>query len=273
MEIKNLANTNIETIVECLAKSFQNYFVKMPTEVDFWVRRFNTARVDYKLSFGIFDDGILVAFIIHGIDIHNDEITAFNTGTGVLKAYRGQKLIDRIYNFAIPILKENGIKKCILEVIEQNHVAIRLYERIGFKKDRFLRCFKGESIVSENRVLVEEIDIAQLKDSIEKYQKYYSWDNALNTILKGGKIFKSFIVNSIEKSEIGYFIINTNNNTLIQIESYDDQNWTQMIGATKNIISPLRINNIDSNRVECVNALLHAALQNHINQFDMILRI
>jgi len=273
MEIRNLANTDIATIVECMTESFQNYFVKIPFEVDFWAKRYDAARVDYALSFGAFDHDKLVAFIIQGVDFHNDEKTAFNTGTGVIEEYRGQKLVDQLYDYAFPVLKENGITKCLLEVIEQNHRAVRVYERIGFEKDRFLRCFSGEQKEISNNFQVQEIDIAGLKKVMSPYQKYYSWDNSLDAILKKGEMFKSFTVSNQEGTNLGYFTISTANNALIQIESLENQNWPAIIGATKNIISSVRINNVDDSRVELIDALNNAGLKNHINQFEMKLHI
>lgn len=270
MEVKSLVNTDIEIIIECMTECFQNYFVKIPSDVDFWVKRYEAARVDYQLSFGAFDGDQLVAFIIQGIDDHNEEKTAFNTGTGVRKAYRGQKLVDQIYRDAIPILRENGIIKCMLEVIDQNHRAIRVYERIGFQKERFLRCFNGEIIDLENTTSVQEIDILKLEDAIRSYQSYYAWDSSLSTILKGGKMFKAYQIKDSAESDLGYFIVNNVNNTLIQIEAYHPQNWLQVLTATKKVIPSIRINNIDDRRRDCLKAFEKAGIQNHINQFEMI---
>ncbi len=273
MQIKNLANTDIATIVDSMANSFQNYFVKIPFDVDFWAKRYKAARVDYELSFGAFDGDKLVAFIIQGVDLHNGEKTAFNTGTGVIEEYRGQKLVDQLYDFAFPALKNNGITKCLLEVIVQNHRAVRVYERIGFEKDRFLRCFSGELEETNIELQVRETDIEALKSTMDQYQKYYSWDNSLDAIQKGGAMFKSFKVSDKEGIDLGYFTISTANNSLIQVETYQNINWPLMIAATKNTISPLRINNVDDNRVKLINALNNAGLQNHINQFEMKLSI
>lgn len=273
MEIKHLGNTDIETIVECMTESFQNYFVKIPSDVDFWVKRYNAARVDYNLSFGAFDGEKLVAFIIQGIDNHNGEKTAFNTGTGVLEAYRGQKLVDQIYSYALPILRENGITKCMLEVIDKNDIAVRVYERIGFKKDRFLRCFKGEIKDIESETTVDEIDISTLKDSIVQYQSFYAWDSTLDSIIKGRDMFKSYLIKDSSESELGYFVINKFNNSLIQIEAYQPQDWGRVISATKKIIPSIRINNVDDLREDCINALNVAGLENHVNQFEMFFHI
>lgn len=273
MTIKNLADTDITEIVECMTKSFENYFVKLPSEVDFWAKRYEVARVDYGLSYGVFDNEKLVAFIIHGIDFHNGKKTAFNTGTGVLEEYRGKKLVDHIYDFSIPKLKANGITKCLLEVIDENHRAIRVYERIGFQKGRFLRCFKGHLTANTNDVSIREMKIEDLKASIEKYQQYYSWDNMLTTVLSAKKSFKSYIVLDRTGSESGYFIINPSTNSLVQIEAFDNEDWAVVLGGTQKVISSIRINNVDYNRSYCTSAFINAGLENHVNQFEMELQI
>ncbi|MEM9547997.1 MAG: GNAT family N-acetyltransferase [Bacteroidota bacterium] len=269
MEIKALNNTTLQVIVECLSESFKNYFVKMPSDVSFWEKRFKAARVDYNLSFGVFDQEKLVAFIIHGIDRHNGQMTAFNTGTGVLESHRGLKLVDKIYDYALPVLKRNNIQKCMLEVIEENHVAVRVYERIGFKKDRFLRCFKGQISNTESTYNILEIDIDSIKDKIETFQKFYSWDHTFETIQKGGTLFKSYLVKSKNGNDLGYFVTNTSNNALVQIEEFGNGTWIEIISATRQIIPQIRINNIDSHRVDLIKAFLDVGLENHINQFEM----
>jgi len=84
IEIRDLANTKLSTIVDCLLIAFDGYFVKMPSDVHYWANRYKGARVDFSLSFGAFEGDKLVAFIINGIDDDKGMRTAFNTGTGVI---------------------------------------------------------------------------------------------------------------------------------------------------------------------------------------------
>ena len=273
IQIASLGKTNISQIVECLTASFKNYFVKMPSEVDFWRKRFNAARVDYDLSIGCFDDGKLIAFIIHGIDIHNGEKTAFNTGTGVMEDYRGQKLVDKMYDFVFPNLRKNGITKCMLEVIDENERAIRVYERIGFKKDRFLRCYKGEAKKVMVDTNVEEIDISDIKSRINHYQKFYSWDNALNAILTGGKMFSTYMIKNLDSEDLGYMVINNTNDALIQLEAFDDKHWMDVLGSVHKVIPNIRINNVDDDRKLAIKIFNNSKLENHINQYEMLLKL
>lgn len=271
MEIRNLSQTKIETIVECLVESFKNYFVKMPSNVDFWRNRFHAARVDYTLSFGVFDQDKLVAFIIHGIDMHNHQKTAFNTGTGVIEAYRGQKLVDQMYSFAFPILKENDIEKCMLEVIDKNDRAISVYERIGFKKDRFLICFNGKLKDVKSSATIEKVNILKHENLIMPYQAFYSWDHSIDAIRNSPNFFTSYLVKTKLEDLIGYFIVNRQNKALIQMEAFDQDKWMDMIGSIQSIVPTFKMNNIDSGREYLIDSMKQAGMENYINQFEMSL--
>ncbi len=142
MQVKSLKNINYPILMDCFNKAFHNYFVKLPTDTNFWKERWQQAKVDLSLSYGMFDKDRLIGFIINAIDQRNGELTAYNAGTGVLPQYRGEKIVKSIYDFALPNLKQNGITKCTLEVIKENEIAIKSYRSIGFVISKNYKSFK-----------------------------------------------------------------------------------------------------------------------------------
>ena len=124
MIVKKLEGIEFDRIADCFLKSFANYYVKVPTDKNYYKNRWEMAKVDYALSYGMFDGEKLIGFIINAIDNRNGKRIAFNTGTGVLPEYRGRGIVKSIYDFAIPDLKNSGITKCLLEVIIENIKAI-----------------------------------------------------------------------------------------------------------------------------------------------------
>ena len=107
MIITHLGHTDFNVIMECFLSSFEGYFVKMPTDYNYYKQRWKAAGVNFELSYGMFDDDKLVGFIIHAIDERGGALTAFNTGTGVIPDYRGKRIVKSIYNYAIPELLKN----------------------------------------------------------------------------------------------------------------------------------------------------------------------
>ena len=274
MQIKNLKNTSLEQIVECLLVAFDGYFVKMPSDLNYWRKRFQAARVDYSLSFGVFDEDKLVAFIMQGIDQHKGNKAAFNTGTGVVPDYRGKKLVDSIYEYTIPILKENGIKKCMLEVIQENELAIRVYKRIGFDIIRSLRCYKGELELANinTNVQIEEVDFSAVSHLKMNKDLAYSWDHVDEAVIAAGNMYKTYLVNDQDKVLLGYFIINPDNGYLVQIEITNGA-YTDILKGITQLCKTIKINNIDPKRETLIHALESTGLENHIRQYEMEVKI
>lgn len=263
MEIRNLKNTSLSEIVACLIKSFDGYFVSLPSEVDFWRKKFHGARVNFELSFGVFDTEKLVAFIINGVYLDNGLKTAFNSGTGVLPEYRGQRLVDKMYDFAFPKLKENGIQKYKLEVIDINERAIKVYERIGFEKKRRLKSYKGNLPKSMGNIILKEIDFSEIKC---KSEYPYSWDQCNEAVI----LSDSYKVYKIENSEeeIGHLICSLETGNIAQVEVYKHQ-WIGLFNALSKVTKTIKINNVDSRRVDLIQYLEELGIENSIDQFEM----
>ena len=268
-KIKNLKDTELTTIVDCLVKAFANYFVPMPDSVDYWRNRFQAARVDFELSYGVFDKDQLVAFIINGIDGEEEALTAFNTGTGVLPAYRGQQLVDQLYEKAIPIFKDHKITKCALEVIQANDRAIRVYERIGFTKQRSLQCFKGTIAMELEEVKIMSIDFSFM--AAPTNSSHYSWDNSNEAVLSAGKQYTTYAVLKKNKESIGYFTINESG-YVPQLESRA-ADFPYLMSGIQQVAPTIKINNVDARRTDFIANLLAAGLENTVDQFEMEMAI
>jgi GNAT superfamily N-acetyltransferase len=270
MEYTTLEDVKIETIVECLSKSFANYYVEMPSDTEFWKERFKNGRVDHAFSWGAFNDNKLVGFVINGIDTDKGILTAYNSGTGVLPEFRGHQIVDRLYQFGLDALKKRGVKRCTLEVIDKNKKAIRVYERIGFHTNHKLFCFKGQ-LQKSNKERIHEVKI----EDIVQYEAYhhYSWDNTYETISKAGKSYMVYNVFTKNENEpVGYFIINPSNGYIAQLESKNN-NWKSIFDGISQIHQEVRINNVKENRTHLRSYISDLNFDNTINQIEMEMKI
>lgn len=272
MEIKSLKHAALAEIVDCLVASFADYFVQMPADVAYWESRFAGARVDYSLSYGMFDKGKLLGFIMQGIDRRQGERVAFNTGTGVLPAYRGQQVVDRLYAFALPELKAAGVNKCALEVIQKNEKAIRVYERIGFKRTREYKCFRGELNPPVEDVFLHETAFEEIEKINSPYHPLYSWDNCNGAIRALKDVYKSYILTDKADTPLGFFVIHPLSGYLAQFEVNKPEeidNWKKLFAGIAAISKTVKINNIDSRRKEVISILPELGLENHVDQYEM----
>lgn len=269
MEIRALQATSLPKIVTCLVQAFSNYYIKMPTEVSYWKQRFKNARVDFSLSFGMFDKEKLVAFIINGVDKQYGQLTAFNTGTGVLEAYRGQALVDQLYNHAFPHFLQSNIHTCTLEVIQKNKRAIRVYKRIGFQVTKSLQCLEGNLLVDVKDISIKKIDFQEfIKKNYASTASNYSWDNNNQSIIESEKLYQTYIVKNKQKQNIGYFVLNQHSGYVAQLETFIND-FRPILGAVNQLVDYIRINNVDSSRKEFLVQLQKAGLRPTIAQFEM----
>lgn len=85
----------------------------------------------------------MAGFILTGLGEWKGKPTAYNAGTGVKPAFRGQKLTQRLYAFMLPKLRESSIEQCLLEVIQDNKPALASYRRVGMHITRPLLCYRA----------------------------------------------------------------------------------------------------------------------------------
>lgn len=266
MEIKDLSTTPFEKVIACFLSAFEGYFVKLPEDPDYWRERFATARVNWELSFGMFDKDQLVGYIINGIDDHNRKPTAYNTGTGVLPGYRGKAIVDKLYRHAIPLLKEQGVEKCLLEVICENERAIKVYERTGFKITRKVQSFSGHIPGEFSKNGFQKCHFQEVINSGLYKSEHYSWDNTAEAVAQMGNRVQTWCPGA-QKPPEDYLVMDPEGN-VIQLES-KTRSYTQLLQAAGAVSKDLKLKNVDSERTGLIEALEKMHFSNTVNQYEM----
>lgn len=193
MEIRSLVNTDFETIYKAFEQAFSDYEVHIN---DKELRAMMERRgFDGSLSFAAFEGDEIVAFTLNGVGHFNHLKTAYDTGTGTIKEYRGKGLATQIFEYSLPFLKQAGTQQYLLEVLQQNHKAISVYQNIGFEISREFYYFvtKNEEIQSQKRNLegymVQAIEVEDLKGVEEFWDFEPSWQNNFESIFRARSTF------------------------------------------------------------------------------------
>lgn len=267
--IRKLDTTEFDTICDCFLKSFENYYVKVPTDKNYYKNRWKLAKVDFNLSYGMFKNEKLVGFVLNGIDKRNGQKTAFNTGTGVLPEYRGNRIVKSIYDFAIPDLKANGIKKCSLEVIVENTKAIKSYQSIGFAICKTFNCFSGEiKLFSDKKIKITKVDYKAFDWEKLPNQDLYSWDFNFEVIKNGDYNYYQIKIDNLLES---FFVINPKNKYLAQFEvlKESDGSWKRLFQGIKEVSDSVKIINVDTRLNKKIDLINSIGLSNTVNQYEM----
>ncbi len=272
MTVRNLSPSDFDVLLQCFLLAFENYFVEMPTDRNYYKQKWAAAKVDYTLSYGMFQNQKMVGFIIHAVDTRNGIRTAHNIGTGVLPEFRNQKVVRAIYNFALPDLRKNGVLESTLEVITKNQRAIKAYQNIGFRIAKTYRCFKGALKHGNTALRLEEIKYADINWSEIPNQHTYAWEYQKESLANGNyKYYKVFFENHFES----FFAINPDNGKIAQFEILANlpDAFKRLFTAISTISKKVIVNNVDENLTEKIDFLNQLGLEHYVNQYQMKLVI
>jgi len=142
MELRFLNDGDRPAIHQTFRAAFADYAVPADFDAPLLERLMTRRGTDLSASVGAFEDGKMVAVMATAVRDFEGVPSAYDTFTGVLPDWRGQRLASRMFDTARELLAGRGIRRFVLEVIETNEGAIKAYERAGFATRRRLKCFE-----------------------------------------------------------------------------------------------------------------------------------
>ncbi|MEQ8712959.1 MAG: GNAT family N-acetyltransferase [Cyclobacteriaceae bacterium] len=283
IHIRLLALADLSQLYYTFLEAFSDYSIDMSLGQKAFERRMlNKLSIEWPLSVGAFSGDKMVGFIVHTSNNYQNERHAYNGGTGVIPEYRGLNLTEHMYGRAIRQMQEQGIQKCVLEVIDTNSNATKAYQKVGFQKKRILRCYKlVRSIVAATnhteRYSVETLDTRGLEalpnltipsfmdtwaqltrnSAHEKMLRIYDQDDTLKGYAifqpDNGRIARLWVRDKDRRNGIGRSLLST------------------IAGKCPN--KSLTVINVDENDQAAHQFLIACGFENQINQWEMILEI
>jgi len=254
MEVfKSLKGISFDLIFEAFDNAFTDYEIQFKKEE---VRAMLHRRGFVpELSFAAFNQDEIISFTLNGIGLFNGVKTAYDTGTGTIKEFRGRGLASKIFTHSIPILKEAGVSSYVLEVLQHNTSAVSVYKKLGFQVSREFNYFSEPKDVFQFRVkeLPSDYSIHQIDETYFKFVSDFwdftpSWQNSLEAIMRKSDDFKKIGVFK-EQQLIGYCIFEPISGDISQLAV--DKNFRRKGIATNLIQEVLKFTT--SNSVKMIN--------------------
>lgn len=279
IKIKTLSNTSNKEILNCFNLSFSDYSIPFKLNLDQLETKITTENVNKEISIGAFRKHKLISFVLHGDRKIGEIRKAYNAGTGVIPAERGNALTKRMYDYILPKIQREGFDEVVLEVISNNKPAIKSYEKIGFKPARHLSCYHGEPFIKNiNKELkIRQIERANFEELCQIGEIEPTWQNSKETIINLGNDALCFLA-YLGKILCGYAVVNSSNNRILQIavkrEMRNNLIGSSMLYHIKNTISKsISIINVDSNYNSILKFLESRNLSKSLTQEEMKLKI
>lgn len=211
IEIRSLSGLSHQELFAAFQEAFIDYEFKWTWEQ--FEKMIYRRGFSGELSFGAFDNDKLVSFTLNCIGDFNGTKSAYDTGSGTIKEYRGRGLATNIFKTSLPFLKQAGVKHYLLDVLQTNTKAISVYSNLGFKTTRELNYFFNEAkeIPAENKIPAIAIEIREIgldyKSEIQQFQDCApAWQNSFESVERMPSYFK--IIGAFYQNKIvGYGII------------------------------------------------------------------
>lgn len=274
MTFKTLESIALTELLHAFNTSFSDYLVPLHLTEQQLKDKIISDNIQLDLSAGAFDGNQLIGFILHGYDVIKGLKVVYNAGTGVIPSHRGNKITAQLYNFILPVLKEIGTDKILLEVITGNERAIKIYGKIGFEIIRTLNCNKGTIAAQspENYAIknLNNYDWAQMQSF---WDIHPSWQNSIRAVdsLK----MTNISVGVYHNEEIaGYLIYNPISKKIQQFGVHKDN---RKKGIAKKLFHHIATNysedvaviNVDDNSKATAGFLESLNLKPFVRQYEM----
>ncbi|PSL50137.1 acetyltransferase (GNAT) family protein [Chitinophaga niastensis] len=278
-DFRTLHNVSTENICNTFNAAFSDYIVPMHLTTTILEQKMKGENLQRDFSIGAFTGDILGAFILHAPDNNEKPTVLYNGGTGVVPAYRGQHLIQKMYDQFIPVYQQQGIKKIILEVISTNLPAVKAYTNSGFHKTRIIHSFKGhvntgkiaadisikENTAPDWSILSTFLDMAP------------TWSNTTKSIQRETSFTGTWEA-MINGQLAGFISVHRDTRRIRSIAVHPDFRRRGVGNALLQHVSTeldgqMSIINIDENFPEIGTFLKQAGFEHYISQYEMALEM
>jgi ribosomal protein S18 acetylase RimI-like enzyme len=196
IEIKSLENLDRDRLFTAFREAFADYEMQLNRKELF--RMLKRRGYTPELSYGAFDQDHLVSFTLNGIGLFQGRRTSYDTGTGTHPDYRGRGLAGAVFRHAEKELKASGIRQYLLEVLQHNSTAVKLYKKLGFEITRSFNYFHQDAKLvrihsgkAEAKNQIRSIPIKTLED-VESGEFPSSWQNSIPAIQRSPEDFSLF---------------------------------------------------------------------------------
>ena len=273
--MRRLTSDDFHELYRTFKSAFSSHSVKIqPSEEEFSRRIYKKIHIDHSISAGYFDGDIMVGFILHASNIYEGIPTAYNGGTGVLPGFRNQRIAEQLYEFLLPEIRAKFLARILLEVVEVNEYAIKLYEKIGFNFKRRFLCYrqtiplklKNPLPIREGKMGLVDFDFMDFESSFLDSQQHLKLGN------------ERVLIAEIEGKKRGYIIFQPHVGRISQLavsRLYRGRaiGKSLIYAAQQQADKTLTIMNIPEDQDGFDQFLKSSGFQNQINQFEMELII
>ncbi len=279
MKISRLSQVSHPDIHAAFLRAFSDYQIPVKETLEVMAVENMQRGIDYDSSFGAFaDNGELVGFLFCGV--RNDEGTLryYDGGTAIIPEWRGRGIGGLILDTVLPDAKSRGACDFVLEVIQDNLKARKLYESRGFSISRNLRCYKKMlkdiPLMGSSTYTTKTPDIDEYKEVSKSLSLPYipSWQNTNSSVLS---IFEHLITRVLIHGgkPVGYFVLNPQTGHILQMSALEGSPslYSELLSLVRTctMVDSVKFINLDDSTT-FITFLEEGGWERYLDQYEMI---
>jgi ribosomal protein S18 acetylase RimI-like enzyme len=212
LELRTLDKVPLERLHAAYLRAFSDYSVQV--DMPLWRFRAMARRRGFRpeLSVGTFAGDELVGFIMNAVRDWQGTRTGYDLCTGVVPEWRKRGVTTTAFPEALRLLRGDGVRQHLLEVIQANAPAVDLYTKQGFERTRSFTCFATarEKMVPSRKggVDVAPVDIHSL--DWERLRSFWdhepSWQNSIDSVTAVPETMEA-VAARVDGRVVGYGIV------------------------------------------------------------------
>lgn len=207
MKIKKLSQCTLEVALAAWNKGFEGYMVPVTMSVQAFVNRMANEDLLPDKSVVGFMQGEPSGIIMTGIREIGGKKIAWNGGTGIAPAYRGKGLSAAMMEEVFDIYKAEKAQAAVLEAIEENERAIKLYKKMGYETaDQLLYLNKHITLKEKSSYIKNHFEIKKVYPEQLQSLSFYDIDAAWQCQWQSIKHGEAAVYVSPEGKEDGYIL-------------------------------------------------------------------
>lgn len=208
--IHSLESVSFKDLYAAFSSAFKDYDFSL--NADELRRMLDRRGYNPQLSFGVFFEGRLISFVLNGTGMYNNILTAYDTGTGTVPSFRGLHLTQKIFTFSLELICQQGVRQYVLEVLQHNHKAIKIYRKLGFETQRNFNYYSAKLSdivpvlqVNHTAYRILPSDLKNCLNQTAWFDFHPSWQNDRASLERG--IDNLDILGAYEREELVGFVI------------------------------------------------------------------
>ena len=288
MLFKSLGPVSCDLLHEAFISAFSDYEVRVDMPPDKFRRTLRAKDYNAAVSVGCFEGEKPAGFILTGLRERDGRRCGYDIATGVIAGMQNRGIGRLLLEHLERLLPEQGVSSFVLEVLENNSAARKLYQSCGFTPRRYLRCFEAERLSIIEKYPKEQLcrelppgtvpGRAELLPSPQDEAAYLSfqpsWQNELATYRNTADDF-SVISLSLGGELAGYGVIERKEGSVLQLGIKPDLRDSGIgsclvaMLAEETSSGKIRFINVEDGSPLC-SLLGEHGFVNFINQFEMI---